>query len=247
MVVRFTPSPDEPTASKPPQRENLAEVVDIRSRLVSSAHKTHNSDALSNSKALSNESPSNEVPLDDASHDAPPIVLAEYSERVSQEHQEQKEQKELLNTHGVAVKLLSRKALSSGELRRELQRREHAENDIENVLADFIESFYLDDFSLARTLCEKLRDQKRASTSQIRHKLQERLLDRDAIDEALAGLDVDEENDLLVAAANDRARKLTSLDRKTAERRLLGFLARRGWGGPEAFQAAREALDEYGV
>lgn len=245
MVVRFTPSPDEPTASKPPQRENLAEVVDIRSRLVSSAHKTPNNEAPSN-EAASDETPRDDAP-NDAPNYAPPVALAEYSERASKEQKEQKEQKELPDTHGEAVKLLSRKALSSGELRRELQRREHAENDIENVLADFIESFYLDDFSLARTLCEKLRDQKRASTSQIRHKLQERLLDRDAIDEALAGLDVDEENDLLVAAANDRARKLTSLDRKTAERRLLGFLARRGWGGPQAFQAAREALDEHGV
>ena len=63
------------------------------------------------------------------------------------------------------------------------------------------------------------------------------------VQSALGELDVDEEFALLRETAQDRARKLGGLDRQTAERRLLGFLARRGWSGEPAMRAAREALD----
>jgi regulatory protein len=141
------------------------------------------------------------------------------------------------------VRLLARRARSSGELREELQRLEHPAHEVETVIAEFEQSHYLDDEGLARAVTEKLRETKRASRAQIRIKLRERRLPDSAIEEALGQLDTDEEFALLRETAQDRARKLGGLDRQTAERRLLGFLARRGWSGEPAMRAAREALD----
>src|SRR5690606_33269777 len=100
------------------------------------------------------------------------------------------------------------------------------------------------DIGLARVMTEKLRDSKRASRAQIRRKLRERRLSDDVIETVVGELDEEEEQALLLQTAQDRARRLTGLDRVTAERRLLGFLARRGWGGEPALRATRAALDE---
>lgn len=141
------------------------------------------------------------------------------------------------------VRVLGRRARSSGELREELLRLGHDAAEVEAVIDEFERSLYLDDVGLARSVTEKLRGSKRSSRSQIRMKLIARKLPDSAIETALGELDTDEEFELLREAAADRARKLSGLDRQTAERRLLGFLARRGWSGEPAMRAARAALD----
>lgn len=147
------------------------------------------------------------------------------------------------SAHEDGVRLLARKAKSSGELREELLAIGHAVSDVEEVVAEFEANCYLDDDGLARALTEKLRDTKRASRAQIRRKLRDRRLPDAAIELAIGELDSDEEYALLREAAQDRARRLADLDRQTAERRLLGFLSRRGWSGEPAMRAVREALD----
>ncbi|MFC7765038.1 regulatory protein RecX [Leucobacter soli] len=141
------------------------------------------------------------------------------------------------------MRLLARKARSTGEFRRELIGLGHDVQEAEAVALEFESSLYLDDLGLARTVAQGLRERKRASRMQIRMKLRERLLPDGVIEEALGELDEDEEGELLIAAAEARAARLGGLDRQTAERRLLGFLARRGWSGERAARAACEALD----
>lgn len=142
-----------------------------------------------------------------------------------------------------AVKLLARRAQSSGELQRALVAAGHPEFDAEEAVAKCEESLYLDDTDLACSVAAKLRDSKGESKARIRQKLRERHLPDSAIEAALDGLDDEAEFELLKQTAIDRARRMAGLDRQTAERRLLGFLARRGWSGERATRAAREALD----
>ncbi len=144
------------------------------------------------------------------------------------------------------VRLLARRARSSGELREELLRLDHAAGDVDVVIDEFRESHYLDDIGLARTVTEKLRTSKKSSRAQIRIKLRDRRLPDNVIEAALGELDQEEEHDLLREAAHARAAKLGGLERHVAERRLLGFLARRGWSGQAATQAAKDALDGNG-
>lgn len=147
------------------------------------------------------------------------------------------------SAHEDGVRILRRRARSSGELREELARLEHRADEVESVIDEFTRSLYLDDAGLARALTEKLRETKRASRSQIRVKLKSRKLPDDVIEVAVGELDADEEFELLRETARARAAKLSGLERSVAERRLLGFLARRGWSGEPAMRAARDALD----
>lgn len=145
-----------------------------------------------------------------------------------------------------AVRLLARRARSSGELRDDLLALDHSADEVSIVIDEFVESHYLDDIGLARVQSEKLRDSKGASRGQIKRKLRERKLPDDVIEEIIGALDTGEEFELLREAAQKRAKSLNGLDRETAKRRLLGFLARRGWSGEPAMRAVNEALDGTG-
>lgn len=192
MAVKFVPVEPVPSRNQRPDRENLAEVIDLRAKIAEVEQQK-----------------------------APPYtaVLTE------------------------ATKTLARKAMSSGELRKALLDKEHEFEAVEQVIQSFEERHFLDDHSLAIAVCEKLRRTKQASKQHIALKLGERRIDRSVIDEVLSEFDAEDELDTMRAVAFDRARKLGSLDRATAERRLAGFLQRRGWGGSRMTTVVREALD----
>ncbi len=214
MAVRFLPPPVEHSQiDAGSDRDNLAEVIELRSRI-----KPAPEPLQSETPEMNSEGPSDSI-LGATEADGTRAAMDD------------------------AVRLLARRARSSGELRRELLSLGHDQVEVDEVILECESRLYLDDLGLARVLTETLRERKRASRSQIRTKLRERLLPDGAIEEATGELDDEEENDLLREAATERARKMTGLDRQTAERRLLGFLARRGWSGERAVRVAREALD----
>ncbi|MFC5338664.1 regulatory protein RecX [Leucobacter denitrificans] len=228
MAVRFLPSPEDRPRPPREERGDLAEVIEFRTKLQgfrSSEEQEADKEPVPVALELPPVGSEERVARDDAA----PVALEQPS------------------AGAAAVKLLARRALSSGELRRALLDAEFPEIDVEEAIAECESSLYLDDTDLARSVTYKLRDSKGESRARIRRKLRERLLPDVAIEAALAELDDEEEYELLQQTASDRARRMVDLDRQVAERRLLGFLARRGWVGERASRAVREALDELGV
>ncbi|MDO4241204.1 MAG: regulatory protein RecX, partial [Microbacteriaceae bacterium] len=142
----------------------------------------------------------------------------------------------------IGVKLLSRKPLSAAELSYQLQQKHCPAEFIAEIVAEFEKSLYIDEQALVESIVANHRGRRGMSRAQISRKLSERRVRRDIADQALATLDEEEEQSLLQAAAQDRAEKLADLDYDVALRRLLGYLARRGWGGYQATEAAKNAL-----
>jgi regulatory protein len=143
----------------------------------------------------------------------------------------------------VTMHALTRRGQSRGEIAELLRRREITPEVAEAEL-DRLESVGLiDDRALALDLVDRLRTRKKLGPSALRNELMQRKLDRGAIDEALADSGLSDDDDLLIELARDRARRLGGLDRSTAERRLVDFLARKGHTGTAARDAARRALD----
>ncbi|WP_427871098.1 regulatory protein RecX [Leucobacter luti] len=238
MAVRFLPAPGERESSPGADREDLAEVIEFRSALRQRPWGGGGAGAEAEGEVEAEVGAETELEVETES-----AVGPELDPELEAEPEAQAEPGRCKED---GVRLLARRARSSGELRAELLALEHDAIDVEEVVAEFESSHYLDDLGLARAVTEKLRDAKQASKAQIRRKLRERKLPDHCIEEALSELDVDEEFALLRAAAEQRAGKLRDLDRQTAERRLLGFLARRGWSGEPAMRAACEALDGVG-
>lgn len=145
----------------------------------------------------------------------------------------------------VTMHALTRRGQSRAEVAELLRRREIDPNVAEAEL-DRLESVGLiDDRALAADLVDRLRTRKKLGDSALRSELMRRKLDRAAIDEALAeNVDAEANDDLVLELARDRARRLGGLDRSTAERRLVDFLARKGHSGSAVREAARRALDD---
>lgn len=239
MVVRFLPVSGDTVAESAQDRGDLAEVIELRARLAQPSSSSNTSSTsmaevlpLRGNTSATAANQADEVGAAQGEAERDDMICDDEAERIST-----REASEL------AVRLLARRARSSGELRRELLAAGHPGPEVEATVLECEQSLYLDDLGLARVLTEGLRQRKRASRGQIRMKLRERLLPDWAIEQVVGELDDDEEHELLRQTAADRARKMTGLDRATAERRLLGFLARRGWSGERATRVVREALD----
>lgn len=128
---------------------------------------------------------------------------------------------------GIALRALGRKAASRQELDRTLERRD-VEPDVREAVLDRLERDGLvDDAQLARDLAERLRERKHLGERGIAAELRKRGLDP----EVLEASDDDAELRRAIEAAAERRRRMGSLDDDTAERRLAGWLQRRGFGG----------------
>lgn len=147
----------------------------------------------------------------------------------------------------VALHAITRRGQSRAEVAALLARRELPSDVIEAELDRLSAVGLIDDEALARDLVDRLRSRKKLGASALRAELQRRRLDRDTIEAALAS-EADEDTDtMLDELARDRARRLGGLDRATAERRLIDYLARKGHSGSTAREAARRALDGDGA
>lgn len=236
MAVRFLPPPEERPQPQREDRGDLAEVIEFRSRL--RRPEPAAADAGTGHE-FADDRDSAGGPRADESADSMPVApnAGAVLSRVAEDDEAGP------SAYESAVKLLARKPLSTGELQRALVAAGHPEIDAEGAVATCVDSLYLDDADLATAVATKLREAKGESKARIRQKLRERHLPDAAIESALSELDDDEELELLRQTASDRARRMAGLDRQTAERRLLGFLARRGWSGERATRAAKDALD----
>lgn len=143
-----------------------------------------------------------------------------------------------------AVKLLARRALSRQELKNELTRLGYSETESDEAVDACEERYYLNDEDLAQRLVERAERRKRLSQTMLQRMLRERLIPQSIIDNALLELGGDTEEAKMLAVARERAGKLANLDRATAERRLAGYLARRGFGGSALHRVVRRVLDE---
>lgn len=147
----------------------------------------------------------------------------------------------------VSMHGLARRGMSRAEVLDLLQRREIDPIVAEAEIARLEGSGLIDDEALARTLVERLTERKKLGPSALRAELQRRRLTAATIEIALAEREVDDEGALLDGLVDDRLRRMGSLDRETAERRLLAFLARKGHGGGAARDSVRRALDAAGL
>lgn len=117
---------------------------------------------------------------------------------------------------------------------------------VEDVIDEFCRRGYLDDRTLASLLVTSGTERKGQGRVALARSLSQRGIPREIIDEALGELP-DDDAERALEFARSKASGMSRLDWDTALRRLHGQLARRGYGGSVAMDAARTALREAGV
>ncbi len=143
---------------------------------------------------------------------------------------------------------LTRRGQSVQEIRDLLTARELDADEIEAEVERLLGAGLLDDADLAQNLVRSLTERKKLGRSALLAELRRRKLDPIVIEEAVAELDREDEDERCLELARQRARQLNSVDDQTAERRLSAFLQRKGYSGDAIRKSVRTALrDERGV
>lgn len=143
----------------------------------------------------------------------------------------------------VLVRKLRARSLSVSEARQVLRGQDLDAAGIEEVIDRFSARGYLDDALLAEHLVISGIERKGQGRVALSRALAQRGIPRDVVEAALGDLP-DDDAERALEFARTKARSLSRLDFDTAFRRLVGQLARRGYGGSVATTAARTALTE---
>ena len=146
----------------------------------------------------------------------------------------------------LSMRALSRRGVSTSELRTMLDKQDEFDPDvIEHEIERLTRVGLLDDVALATDLVDRMHSRKGLGRQAIVADLRRRGIDQTAIDAALEAAADDEDDEFIraVELAAKRAGQMRGLDRATAERRLSGFLMRKGYNGGVVRVAVERALD----
>lgn len=141
------------------------------------------------------------------------------------------------------ARALAARGLSEREVRDRLRRDGVGPGEVEEIVDRLSRVGAIDDDRLAEQLVHQAVTRKNQGRRAVSLTLSKRGIAREAIDRALESLP-DDDHERALEFARGKARSLARLDPDTALRRLVGQLARRGFGGSMAMTVARQALDE---
>lgn len=156
----------------------------------------------------------------------------------------------VVNAQDAALRMLSTSRRSRRDLEMRLRRREMDPTVIADALGrlDSIGLLNDDDFALAEAAAQ-LRNAAK-STGAVKRRLRQRGVSQEVAEAAVASV-VDSEGvddaERCEAAAIKRVRQLQSFDKVTAQRRLIGFLVRRGFSGDLIFPLVRRVMTGWGT
>jgi len=142
------------------------------------------------------------------------------------------------------LRMLERGAKSSGALRKQLLEKSHPEDIVDLLLSRFMEVGLIDDFVAAKDLAERLFQRKSKAKSVIALELREKGFPKDAIDSALQSIDSEDELKIAKEIALSRMSRMGKLEKSVAERRLAGYLGRKGYSSAVVWEAVRFASQE---
>jgi regulatory protein len=130
------------------------------------------------------------------------------------------------------LKALERRSHATAELRRRLLQKGHPPAAVDSAIGRAREAGLLDDVAFARNFVES-RAARGRGPARLRRDLAAMGVAREHVDTALRAQWADPEDALTLAAelAAKRARQLAGLPREVRRRRLVAYLARRGFSG----------------
>ena len=169
----------------------------------------------------------------EADEDAPGAAssaTAEADAAAEREHAEQ-----------VLLQRLRARSLSATEARTILAGTEIAEHEIDEVIDRFAELGYIDEGRLADQILHSHHERKGLGRSGVQAEMRRRGLDHDLILEKLEELP-DDEAERAIELACKRVQQLGRLDDQTVDRRLTGFLMRKGYASSAVRLAVKAAL-----
>ncbi len=133
------------------------------------------------------------------------------------------------------------------QLAQMLARKGVPEHAAEAVLDRFVDVGLIDDAAFARAWVDSRQSGRGLARRALQAELRAKGVHVEVAAEAVETVDADDERAAARQLVERRARSMQRLDRATATRRLIGMLARKGYGGGMAAAVVREVLDAAGA
>ena len=153
-----------------------------------------------------------------------------------------------LHTFDRALTMLAFRARSERELRRQLIRKGESEENVDAAIARLAAHGLIDDAGFARQLARSRVLGPGHSRRRLQAELFRKGVERGVADEAISEVLEDESIDtdaIIERVARRKLRSLAKLDPETRDRRLWGFLARRGYDSDDIRRAIKAVTEEW--
>lgn len=144
----------------------------------------------------------------------------------------------------VLLHQLARSAKSTQQLRLILEKREIPSEIAEAVLLRFTEVGLIDDFAYAETIVNSRRNFKGLAKSAIKRELNDKGVPAPLVEQAIESITAEDDLAAAMDLALKRSRQMRNLARDVRERRLAGYLGRKGYPSAVVFAAIRNAENE---
>lgn len=141
----------------------------------------------------------------------------------------------------VLLHQLARSAKSTHQLRQILEKREIPSEIAERVLERFTEVGLIDDAAYAETIVNSRRNFKGLAKSAIKRELAEKGVSAQLVEQAVDGITTEVDLESAKQLAARRIRQMQSLEADVRQRRLAGYLGRKGYPSNVVFAAIRYA------
>ncbi|MGI8677656.1 MAG: regulatory protein RecX [Jatrophihabitans sp.] len=142
----------------------------------------------------------------------------------------------------ICLRMLERKARSRSELAQALTKRGVPDDAARRVLDRFGEVGLIDDAALAELVASTQHRERGLARRAVATKLRQRGFDDAVVGAALDGIDQDDEHAKAFELATRRSQALVGLPVAVQTRRLVGLLARKGYGAATAYQVVKQVL-----
>lgn len=150
----------------------------------------------------------------------------------------------------ICLRLLADRARTRQELAQALRRKGVPDDAAGTVLERFDEVGLIDDAAFAGQWVRSRHNNKGLARRAIAMELRRKGVDEEVAGEALAEVDTESEENRARQLVDRKLRTVpadTPEQRKKAAQRLVGMLARKGYGGGVAYRVVREALAAHGA
>jgi regulatory protein len=144
---------------------------------------------------------------------------------------------------GICLRALTGTPKTRQQLADLLVRRGVPDDAAETVLDRFTEVGLIDDAAFAQAWVSSRQSGRGLARRALSAELRAKGVDAEVAAEAVEAVDDDAEREAARRLVERRVGGMRRLDRATATRRLIGMLARKGYGGGLAAAVVREALD----
>jgi regulatory protein len=147
----------------------------------------------------------------------------------------------------VCLNLLTTRARTRAELAGELEGRGFDDEVAAAVLDRLVEVGLLDDAAFAEQWVDSRHRHRGLGRRALSQELRRKGVESETADEAVAGLDADAEREKACELVRRRLPSLDRVEPPVAARRLVGMLARKGYGAGLAYEVVRTEMAQRGA